>query len=349
MSLGPRRDWRSALSSIGDVPGRAAARDWVAQAKVDAMAEVAEAQVKREREVADAAAAVQAARTRVDGSAAEQVAAAQRHTRQVELVETVRAAVAARHESLAELRAAAESMLAAVREWQHIDDQAQNTEAALVTLWERHALPGAVSVNLESAMSDMTEAERVLWRADRRRRSAVATAERELARARLKADDNDESLRRAFSSWWDGDPEPDRFALVGMVRLREAAMRRGQAGGEARLAAEADLEAAQARHAEALAAASNAAADDLPPTDVGALVMRRIASLAAGSGEVLALHDVCRDLDDDTLAQVLEGLSTAKELSVAYVTSDPRVLAWAMTLPEDVGGIAGVHTGVAQD
>lgn len=336
------RRYLVALGPAGDRPPADAAAEagaavvagtvagWLADAEARAAEAHAAQRAGREDALEAARAAEDAASQAVADLGQEVAVRAEVQARRAALLDELKGAVSARRQAVVDLHAAAQDLAAATGEWLAIDDKRQATETALVALWDRAGGVGSDAVELHAVIADMVEAESVLGRADRRRASAVASADSRWQRARQSLEARQDELRAVVQRWWGADgelPQP----LVGLLRLQDAEAQRSEER-ERRARAEA-LQAASAAVADLQDGPSSAA----PPTlDPAAVVLERL--IATATTGLLHIDDALTGLDDRSLRGVLDGL-TGAAIPVSYLTADPRVLAWAIVLPPEVGSV----------
>ncbi len=318
--------------------------EWLAAARLAATARAGQRRLAVEADLASAVLGERNASEQLKTRRSEAEQEAGRRLGQHDLVDRMRHAAGHRRDALSELRDRAEQLLAATADWKRIDDQRLGTEAALVSLWERNTSHDSSAVDLRTVVSDMHEAQVVLGRADRRRCSATESALDKLMEAAAATRLANEDLRATTAAWWGGRAGEQRFPLIGLLPILDAESGPGGEGGEATAEAAAFLDAARSRVGELTAELETLEREAVVMPDPCAVIREGLQSLPETRAHIL--DDPLLDLDGETVGAMLAQLPQALEgREVTYLTSDPRVLAWAVALPAEVGGVAGIQAG----
>lgn len=239
-------------------------------------------------------------------------------------------------ELLGRLRTHADALVAAVAGAERVLRQRLDAEQAIAELLERVS---AGTKGLLDLQQRMQEAQDVLVRADAQRTGEMAAALDALAECREALDGG--SDRRL------GGAARRPLGLAGLLRL-ECAVAAPDAG-----AAEVDhldMDAAEAAGtARGAQQALDAAREEVPAgVNAGEVLLAAVRAAASGPGPVI-VEDLLAEMDSETTETVLAGLvDAAGAAGLRYVTTDIRVLVWAMALDPQVGGVAGTTVTTPQ-
>lgn len=239
-------------------------------------------------------------------------------------------------ELLGRLRTHADALVAAVAGAERVLRQRLDAEQAIAELLERVS---AGTEGLLDLQQRMQEAQDVLVRADAQRAGEMASALDALAECREALDaSGDRRLSGAGRR---------PLGLAGLLRLECAVAAPDSGAAElSRLEADAAEAAGTARSAHDTLAAAR---DEMPAGVNAGEVLLAAVRAAASSPDPVIVEDLLADMDGETTETVLAGLvDAAGAAGLRYVTTDIRVLVWAMALDPQVGGVAGTTVTTTQ-